>query len=161
MAGGFTSVAHWQGFSGPQTGGGGYITLPWWQAGGGVGADPEVSVTKSGKTQEKLKRREKLQAQFEKERQELFDRIFGTERSVEARIEVKPDSSQEVVIDRPTMTQVNREVAQQLQKFIDRQERKRDVHQLRQQLVAAVRRELKLREEEEELLVFMLLHGEE
>lgn len=161
MAGGFTSVAHWQGFSGPQTGGGGYITLPWWQAGGGVGTDPEPEVTtRSGKDQDKLRRRQQIQEQFEREKEELFNRIFGPERSVEARVKEQPDGLPPVVESiRPSVDQIKREVAQQVQRFIDRHEAKQEVHQLRQQLVAAVHKELKLREEEEELLVFMLLHG--
>lgn len=99
MAGGFRSVAPWLGRSAPVAGGGyitlpwwqagggsgpvtqgGYRTLPWWGAGGGVGTDPVVEVVhqRGGRTRREDFKKLKLQLkeQYDKEIEQLLANLI-------------------------------------------------------------------------------------
>jgi hypothetical protein len=175
---GFTSPAVWLGYQSPRPATQGYITLPWWQAGGG-----DLQVTRSGKSVDKLRKRKKLQEQFERERKALFDSIFAEEITQPSPAEstapslpfdnfkldlpeipeVIPQKRVRRKVEGPSQEQIKQremedDVVRKVNSFIERHEKKEQVFQMRQQLIAAVHKELKLREEEE-LLMVMLLQG--
>lgn len=146
----------------------GWAEGSWVDAGWVVGAwsqEPNVIViaaTKGGVSKKQLKERKQRKEDFETYKEDLFSRLFSVQEVIvheetkeDIVSEVEPTATKVKLFTTPTESQIRSEIELEITNM-KYQHAVENVERVRKQLRKAVKKEIQLRKDEEELIMFLL-----